>query len=304
MSKSRTLMAFASGALALSLAAPVAFADSNSLLERLFGGLAQNANVRPEVSIAQNGMVLVRGAKVTSVSGSTIQAGVTFGSFTMNWTVKTSGDTEFVRYHGGRGTISDVAVGHIISFRGKLDTTASSATVNAGTVRNWSVQKVQVSRAGEVKSVNSSNSSFVLRVGNQDVTVATNASTTITRNGVAGTFSSIQVGSRAQVTGLWDSVANTFEASAVVITTPVSERIFENGTFKSMASTTAPTTMVVAFGGTDYTVKVATDTAIINRNWLRTTLSSFQAGDAIRVYGLAEGTTIDAIVIRNTSLPR
>src|SRR5438105_2503784 len=62
-----------------------------------------------EVHINDNGKVLVRGAKVTGVSGNTILASTAWGGAAINWTVTTDGSTEFVRRFGGASSMSEVS---------------------------------------------------------------------------------------------------------------------------------------------------------------------------------------------------
>ena len=61
--------------------------------------------------------------------------------------------------------------------------------------------------------------------------------------------------------------------------------------------------MAVTFRNIDYTVNLDVDTAVLNKNWGSASQSGFKVGDHIRVYGVADGTTIEATVVRNMNLP-
>lgn len=74
------------------------------------------------------------------------------------------------------------------------------------------------------------------------------------------------------------------------------------GRLKAVASTTPPTTMIITIKGVDRAVNVASDTSIVARLWAKTTLARFSIGDTIRIYGAMSGASIDATVIRNTSI--
>ncbi len=75
------------------------------------------------------------------------------------------------------------------------------------------------------------------------------------------------------------------------------------GILKSVASTTAPATLIVTIGGTDRTVAVAPDTSILTRLWARTTLGRFAPGDTVRIYGaMNASSSIDATVVRDTNV--
>lgn len=180
-----------------------------------------------EVHFNNDGKVIVRGAKVTSVSGSTINAAVAWGSYSLNWVVVTDATTKFIRKHGGASSVSEVSVGDFLSFQGHVDTTQSQATVKADIVKDWSL----------VEKANA--------------------------------------------------------------------KMNMEGTLKSIAGTTTPTTLVLTIKGVDYTVNVPGGISILNKNWQIVSLSSFRIGDTVRVYGSLRTdstATIDATVVRDTSI--
>lgn len=94
-----------------------------------------------EININDNGRVLVRGAKVTAVSADTISATTAFGSTTVLWTVKISSSTELITKGKGKVALSAVAVGDFVSFNGTLNAGATSLTVDAKVVKDWSKQQ-------------------------------------------------------------------------------------------------------------------------------------------------------------------
>lgn len=214
---------------AVSIAVP-AFADNeNSNKDKEKGGENGKSHLLVgstlEVHINDNGTTLVRGAKVTAVSGNTISATTGWGNTVIAWTVITDGNTQFTRRFGGKGSVAETLVNHIISFQGPLATGGTGLTVNAKVVKNWSTEKVESAQS----------------------------------------------------------------------------RVFE-GTLKSLAATAAPTTMVVRVGDVDYTVNVPANISILNNLWLMTSLTNFHVGDHIRLYGVVSGATINASVVRDTSI--
>src|SRR3989338_7106834 len=88
-----------------------------------------------EVHIANNGFVLIRNATITSISGTTIEAEIAWGSSTLTWEVQTDGKTEFVLSSGEKGTLSGLTESDIITITGELDPTLTEPTVIAETVR-------------------------------------------------------------------------------------------------------------------------------------------------------------------------
>jgi hypothetical protein len=89
------------------------------------------------VSMADNGDVLVRGARVTAVNDDAISATVAWNSLSLAWTLETDGDTGYVKKDNGGLARGDIAVGDTISFTGDLVTSASALTVSVDTLKDW-----------------------------------------------------------------------------------------------------------------------------------------------------------------------
>jgi len=262
-----------------------------------------------EVHIANNGSVIVRGAKVTSVSGSSIMATTQFGSTAISWTANVSGTTSYLRRYGGASSLSEIQAGDYVSFSGMLDMTASQLTVNVTSVKDWSVQKMNDSFSGTVSAVNAGAGSFTLVTSSRGtVNVIVASSTTITKGGTAIPFSTINVGDKiSKATGLYDLVSKNVNATSVVVYVDqglLDKRTFE-GKLQSIAGTTAPTTLSLEVGSTTaYTVNVPAGISILGKTWLVLPLSSFKVGDTVRVYGAVElnnNSTIDATIVRDAS---
>ena len=181
-----------------------------------------------EVHINDNGTVLVRGAKVTSVSGTVVSATTAWASSSMNWQVTTDGSTRFMNHFGSENSnkISSVTVGDFISFTGSIATgTNGNFTVTGSIIKDWSSQ------------------------------------------------------------------------------TPVNVKTTVEGKVKAVAVGGVPTSFTLTVGQKDYTVRVATDTSLLNTQWLRASLANISAGDTVRVYGMVNADmTIDATVVRDVNL--
>jgi hypothetical protein len=87
------------------------------------------------VTVNNNAMVTLRGAKVVSVSGSMITASETLGPVTLTWAISTSGSTQLQGRDGKAILISDFAVGDTITTKGSLQS-GSTYALNATLVRN------------------------------------------------------------------------------------------------------------------------------------------------------------------------
>lgn len=258
-----------------------------------------------EVHIQDNGKVLVRGAKVTAISGNTISAVTAWGSVILNWNINVDSNTELVRRFGGISSVSEISVGDFISFNGILLTTASSPfTVQAKVLKDWSIQKKYASFYGTVQSIANGTQSFVLATEEKgNLTVVVSSSTKIKKGDVSGIFADLAVGQKVTVQGLYNNLTNNLEADSVKIHLAGVTRTTIEGTFKTAASGTPPTTMILNSHSVDYTVNISVDTSILNNLWLKIPLASIKVGDNVRVYGAVNtNNTIDATVIRDTSI--
>jgi hypothetical protein len=169
-----------------------------------------------EVAISTNGSTLVRGAKVTSVSGSTINAATNYGSSKLDWTVTTDSNTEFASNNGGTG-LSGIAVGDTVSFRGTLDQAVSGLTVKANVVKDWTQVETNKSLSGIVTSINTTLNSFTLSHNNATTTIQTNSSTDFELNGKDGSFASLFLNAKIKVKGFLNASSSVLTASEVDI---------------------------------------------------------------------------------------
>lgn len=270
---------------------------------------ARRAGTTLEIHVTDSGKVLVRGAKVTGVTGSVVTATTAWGNAVATWTVNTGSTTQLVRRYGGAMTsLSEITIGDFVSFSGTIATGATSPfVVDAKVLKDWSIQKKNATFEGTITSVDGANSSFVLTSNNRGaVTVKVATTTEIKKDSTSGTFADIIAGLRVTATGLYNNVNSTLEATHVKVKTanPVQTQATTiEGTLVSLAGTTAPTTFTMQSRGTTYTVSVATTTSVLNRNWLSATLSQFVVGNTVRVYGVINpDATVQATVVRNTSI--
>ncbi len=262
------------------------------------------------ISVDSDNKVLVSSAKVTSIDGTTINAVNNWGNTNLAWVIKTDASTEFLRHFGAKSSLSEMTVGDFISFRGSLDTSASQLTITATRIRNWSIQEVNGTFMGAVKSTDSNGKSFVMTTESRgDLTVFVLTDTKIiTDNDAQSIFTDLRVGQNVTARGVWDRSNTNLQADRVVIhiaNVPVQRDIFQ-GVIKSAVDHNAdlPTSMVVTIDNRDITVNVTSDTRILNKNWTKAPLADFKADDTIRIYGApnSDNATIDALVVRDISI--
>src|SRR3989344_1609539 len=173
-----------------------------------------------EVNLSSNGSALVRGAKVTSVSSSTINATTNYGSSSLSWTVKTDGTTNFTANKGGTAGLAQIAVGDTVSFSGSLDQAVSGLTVNAKVVKDWTHVESKKTLSGIVTSISATLNSFTVSHDDATTSVQTNSDTKFKlSNGTDGTFASIFLNAKVKVKGLFNASSSVLTATEVDIST-------------------------------------------------------------------------------------
>lgn len=188
-----------------------AHADSNK------GKNSISAGAGVEVNIGANGNALVRGAKVTSVSGSQVNANTSLGSSVLSWVVKTDSNTDFSSHKNGTSGLANIAVGDTISFRGTIDQAIAGLTVNAKQLKDWTSVETKTKFDGVVTSINTTLSSFTVAKGNSTTTVQTSSSTKFSENGDNASFADIILDAKVKIQGLFNASTSVFSATSVAI---------------------------------------------------------------------------------------
>lgn len=141
--------------------------------------------------------------------------------------------------------------------------------------------------------------------------VTTDAATKLeSKNGKAITLADIAVGDVLTVKGVMQS-GNTFAVKATTVrniskaVTPVvvnTQQTFE-GTLSVVPGASLPTVLTMTIGSTQQQVNLTATTVVLNKDWTPLALSSFVAGDKVRVFGYipASSSAITGIVLRNTT---
>jgi len=88
-----------------------------------------------EMHIANNGLVLLRGARVIAISGSTIDVMMAFGLTNFTWAVQTTMNTNFLTPQGAKGSLGDIHVGAFVTVTGMLAGNDTEPALSAQYVR-------------------------------------------------------------------------------------------------------------------------------------------------------------------------
>ena len=97
----------------------------------LAGGVGAVSPPQLEMHVANNGLVLLRGAVVTEVSGTTLTLDGSWGKAHFVWEVQTDSQTKFFHTNGTIGELNDIHPGDIVMATGNIDTSASLPTLHA-----------------------------------------------------------------------------------------------------------------------------------------------------------------------------
>lgn len=88
-----------------------------------------------EVHIANTGLILLRGARVLSVSGSTIEVGMTWDSSEFTWSVQTNFSTKFMNAKGEKESVTTIHIGDVVTVTGNVVRGGMRPIINANIVR-------------------------------------------------------------------------------------------------------------------------------------------------------------------------
>lgn len=177
-----------------------------------------------EVVLGTNGSALVRGAKVTGVSGSEINATTNYGSSQLGWKVVTDSNTEFTANKNSTNGLSQIAVGDTISFRGSIDQAVSGLTVKAQVVKDWTQVESKKTLSGIVTSINATLNSFTLAHDGATTTVQTDAETKFKQNGDNGSFASLFLNAKVKVAGMFNASSSALTATSVDVATTTKKK--------------------------------------------------------------------------------
>jgi hypothetical protein len=102
-------------------------------------------DVRPlELHIAQNGLILLRSAKIVSIHGSALTLATNWGSTEFTWVARTNSTqydahsfgTKLLARDGSTVGFNDFQIGDLVTVTGTLDGAATEPTIEADSIRH------------------------------------------------------------------------------------------------------------------------------------------------------------------------
>lgn len=176
-----------------------------------------SVGVRLEVTMGEDGSARVSGARVREVTDNGFVAETLWGTGKISWTVITTESTPILRKSGAKIALTDVTPGDYVSFAGKIQANMPPFTVEASSVRDWSVSDNHIVLSGTVEDIDRAARTISIRTGKGTlVTVKTDEDTAYAQSG-ARTFSDLSVGDTILAFGD-KSGATTIAATKVNLT--------------------------------------------------------------------------------------
>lgn len=171
------------------------------------------------VQIGPSNTVHVQGASVSGVGSNSVTAKTAWGQTTLSWTILVGSSTELVAKKGGKISLSDVKVGDIVNFQGKLDPNASSLTVQAKVFRDVSFMRAEKEDKtlkdifqGTLQSLSATTSPTTLQVkiGDKTFTINVTSSTLVLNKNFAPTsLASFLIGDTIRIYGSVSAATST-----------------------------------------------------------------------------------------------
>lgn len=183
---------------------------------------AANASTTASVRINEDGIVHIVNAEITSISGNVIQAITHFKNNVANWTFTTNASTTIAANNTKAASTTDLKIGDRLNVTGALATLGSTISVSASKIMDLTSYLPWKTTSGTVKSINTSNGTFILMSGDKLITVQTNASTTFALKSSASTtttLSSLVLNTNVKVFGTITSDGTDITATKVIAKT-------------------------------------------------------------------------------------
>ncbi len=174
-------------------------------------------------NVNSSGVVRVKNAEVTSVSGNVVNAITRFTNFITNWTFTTNASTTIAANNSISTSTSNIRVGDRINVAGTLSALGSTISVNASKIVDITSYALFKTKSGTVQSVNTTNGTFVLKTDDKLITVQTNASTTFsviptgTTTATTTTLAGLTLNSKVQVVGSLNADKTVLTATKVLV---------------------------------------------------------------------------------------
>ena len=261
--------------------------------------LTAAADVSSEINFTSTGQFTGKNIVVFQKSGNDLFSRAVWGLAFIRIVLLPNASTTITKAHGEPATVADIQEQDVLDVTGTLVSGADTIMITPTTMRDQNLLSAGKTLTGIVKSTNLSAHTFVLTnpsFGNTTVQLTEGAQ--ITKGQRTIFLPDLAIGDKVlSAVGTYDYSGNTFTASSLSVYQDPSVFVARNfqGTLKSIAGTSLPTSVVVTVSGIDYTVFLDAKASILSNAKKNASLSRFVAGDTVRFYGSIRQTNLTQI---------
>lgn len=265
-----------------------------------------SARADSEIHISSTGELSAKRLTIMQIAGRNFFARGYWGNAFLRITLLANASTTITKSHGDPGALSDVHVGDLLDIEGTLAPGAETITVNLKNMRNTSADQAAKTVSGLIQRINAS--ALTLSITDPilgSITVAVPASTPITKGARTIEFGELKTGDKiVSASGTFNYAASTLSANTLELYQDKALFVPRNfqGTLKSVAGTSLPTSAIIVVDGSEYAVYL-NDTAFVwNKSKSPVSLARFVSGDVVRFFGSIRETNfleVDARAIRD-----
>lgn len=194
----------------------------------VLSAIAANADTVTGVSMAGNGQTMVKGARVTAVSGDIISATSEWGAAKIQWKIQVLGKTRFSPAREHEKLSEDIRVGETIGFSGMLDQKSTTPLIYASSVRDETVMQMASVLTGNV--VDTGSDVFTVQTDTGTSTVRVSTGTIMTKDGNRAGPLDLFPGEEVKAFGTFNSRLRILEAERIVAVSAMLPKIPNTGT--------------------------------------------------------------------------
>lgn len=266
------------------------------------------ASLKSEISVNQDGKVVIKNAKIMQLAGKSFFARAEWNDIYLKFLIRTDDSTKITKRVKGTTNYSEIKEGHIVNVEGRLNTSSDNLDIVATAIQDLSLDSNVGTFSGTVIAVNPTANTFSLSTKAEGVITVAADSATITKGSLTITPAHIKIGDKVlSATGTYTFTTKTLAAGGVTLYQDPSQFAPKTviGVLKSVSSTSVPTTLTVAIEGKIFTVNISAKTELLNNARKNAVLSRFVPGDSLRIYGSrieSLDLILNAEVVRNTTL--
>lgn len=175
-----------------------------------------------QLTIAPNGQVMLRGAKVISVEGALATVESSWGATSFRWIVEMTGSTRYVPEMTSVEARQLISAGDVVNLTGELDASRPNPTIIASVLKDMTHYHEGATVGGRVVAVDLKAQTVDIVNDAGTTTIDVYRGTFITKEGDRAPLSAVSVGASVSAVGSLNRVRGVLAAERLVIETETS----------------------------------------------------------------------------------